>query len=118
MEPIPLSLPILMDGATGTELQKRGMPQGACTEQWALEHPEALLELQRSYVEAGAGVLVTPTLGANRGALERFGLEGHLEEYNRRLTALTRQAAAGRALVARGSGTHRTGHPPLWRDPF
>ncbi|MFQ8759996.1 MAG: hypothetical protein ACLSAF_11770 [Intestinimonas sp.] len=42
MEPIPLSLPILMDGATGTELQKRGMPQGACTEQWALEHPEAL----------------------------------------------------------------------------
>ena len=45
MEPIPLSLPILMDGATGTELQKRGMPQGACTEQWALEHPEALLEL-------------------------------------------------------------------------
>ena len=80
MEPIPLSLPILMDGATGTELQKRGMPQGACTEQWALEHPEALLELQRSYVEAGAGVLVTPTLGANRGALKRFGLEGHLEE--------------------------------------
>ena len=44
MDPIPLSLPFLMDGATGTELQKRGMPLGACTEQWALEHPEALLE--------------------------------------------------------------------------
>ena len=39
MDPIPLSLPFLMDGATGTELQKRGMPLGACTEQWALEHP-------------------------------------------------------------------------------
>ena len=48
MDPIPLSLPFLMDGATGTELQKRGMPLGACTEQWALEHPEALLELQRA----------------------------------------------------------------------
>ena len=118
MEPIPLSLPILMDGATGTELQKRGMPQGACTEQWALEHPEALLELQRSYVEAGAGVLVTPTLGANRGALERFGLEGHLEEYNRRLTALTRQAAAGRALVAGDLGPTGQAIPPYGETPF
>ena len=100
MDPIPLSLPFLMDGATGTELQKRGMPLGACTEQWALEHPEALLELQRAYVEAGAQVLVTPTLGANRGALEKFGLADRVEEYNARLTGLTRQAAAGRALVA------------------
>ena len=44
MDTIPLSLPILMDGATGTELQKRGMPAGVCTERWALEHPETLLE--------------------------------------------------------------------------
>ena len=46
----PLSLPILLDGATGSELYKRGMPAGACTEQWVLGHPEALLELQRGYV--------------------------------------------------------------------
>lgn len=37
----PLSLPILLDGATGSELYKRGMPAGACTEQWVLGHPEA-----------------------------------------------------------------------------
>ena len=48
----PLSLPILLDGATGSELYKRGMPAGACTEQWVLGHPEALLELQRGYVAA------------------------------------------------------------------
>ena len=106
MEPIPLSLPLLMDGATGTELQKRGMPAGVCTERWALEHPEVLLELQRAYVHAGADVLVTPTIGCNEGALEPFGLAGQMEDYNRRLTALTRQAAEGKALVA-GDRTER-----------
>ena len=99
MDPIPL--PIVMDGATGTELQKRGMPVGACTEQWILEHPEVLLELQRSYVEAGSQVLLTPTLGANAPRLESFGIErGRVAEYNRKLAALTRQAAGDRALVA------------------
>ena len=118
MDPIPLSLPFLMDGATGTELQKRGMPLGACTEQWALEHPEVLLELQRAYVEAGAQVLVTPTLGANRGALEKFGLADRVEEYNARLTGLTRQAAAGRALVAGDLGPTLHAIPPYGETPF
>ena len=118
MDPIPLSLPFLMDGATGTELQKRGMPLGACTEQWALEHPEALLELQRAYVEAGAQVLVTPTLGANRGALEKFGLADRVEEYNARLTGLTRQAAAGRSLVAGDLGPTLHAIPPYGETPF
>ena len=118
MDPIPLSLPFLMDGATGTELQKRGMPLGACTEQWALEHPEALLELQRAYVEAGAQVLVTPTLGANRGALEKFGLADRVEEYNARLTGLTRQAAAGRALVAGDLCPTLHAIPPYGETPF
>ena len=118
MDPIPLSLPFLMDGATGTELQKRGMPLSACTEQWALEHPEALLELQRAYVEAGAQVLVTPTLGANRGALEKFGLADRVEEYNARLTGLTRQAAAGRALVAGDLGPTLHAIPPYGETPF
>ena len=118
MDPIPLFLPFLMDGATGTELQKRGMPLGACTEQWALEHPEALLELQRAYVEAGAQVLVTPTLGANRGALEKFGLADRVEEYNARLTGLTRQAAAGRALVAGDLGPTLHAIPPYGETPF
>ena len=115
---IPLSLPFLMDGATGTELQKRGMPPGACTEQWALDHPEKLLELQRAYVEAGADVLVTPTIGANRGALEKFGLEGELENYNRALTALTRQAAGGKALVAGDLGPTGKAIPPYGDTPF
>lgn len=94
------------------------MPQGACTEQWALEHPEALLELQRSYVEAGAGVLVTPTLGANGARWRDLDWRGI---WRSTIGASPRSPAKPRRAGPwwpRGSGTHRTGHPPLWRDPF
>ena len=45
--------PVLLDGATGSELQKAGMPRGCCTEQWVLENPEPLVALQRKYAAAG-----------------------------------------------------------------
>ena len=99
MDNIPLSLPLLLDGATGSELLKRGMPAGACTEQWVLEHPEVLVELQREYVAAGSNVILAPTFGANAVKLEEHGLSGKVDEYNRRLVALSRQAAGGKALV-------------------
>ncbi len=99
MDTIPLP-PILLDGASGTELYRRGMPRGACTEAWVLEHPDALLELQRDYVSAGSQVLLAPTFGANRASLRRHGLEARTAELNRRLTELSRQAAQGRARVA------------------
>lgn len=102
MDTIPLSVPVLLDGATGTELCRRGMPRGVSTEEWVLEHPDALLELQRSYLDAGAQVLLTPTFGANPAALARHGLEGRVEDYNLRLAALSREAAQGRAQVAGG----------------
>ena len=58
-----------MDGATGTALLAAGMPPGACTEQWILENPEALLQLQRRYAAAGCDVITAPTFGANRARL-------------------------------------------------
>ncbi len=97
---IPLRQPSLLDGATGTQLQNKGMPQGVCTEQWILEHPDALLELQSAYVCAGTSILTAPTFGANPASLSHFDLEDQVEEYNRRLVALCRQAADGKALVA------------------
>ena len=48
---------VLLDGATGSNLIKKGMPSGVCPEQWILEHPQTLTELQRSYVEAGTNIL-------------------------------------------------------------
>ena len=92
--------PVLLDGATGSNLMADGMPRGVCTEQWVLEHPEVLLDLQREYVAAGTQILYAPTFSANRHALKHFGLDKNVVEMNRALVALSREAAGGRALVA------------------
>lgn len=92
--------PVMLDGATGTNLQKAGMPVGVCPEKWILEHPEAILDLQKRYVEAGTDILFAPTFTANRLKLEEYGLQDVLVEMNRKLVELSKQAAAGKAYVA------------------
>ena len=93
--------PVLLDGATGTNLQKAGMPVGVCPEQWILENSEVLIDLQKRYVEAGTDILFAPTFTASRIKLKEYGLEDHLEEMNRNLVALSKEAAKGtNALVA------------------
>lgn len=95
-----LTFPLILDGATGTELQKRGYAGETCAEAWTLEHPEAILEIQSAYVEAGSRVLYAPTFGANSAKLESHGIFNRVDEYNHRLAALSKQAAAGKAWVA------------------
>ena len=90
---------VLLDGATGSELQKAGMPRGCCTEEWILANPEALINLQRRYVQAGSNILYAPTFQAQPIALERVNLHKQTETINAHLVALTKAAAEG-ALVA------------------
>ena len=92
--------PILLDGATGTNLQNAGMPVGVCPEQWILENPFVMIALQKAYVEAGTDILYAPTFTANRIKLEEYGLGDKLEEMNKELIALSKEAAQGKALVA------------------
>ena len=94
------SRPVILDGATGTNLQKAGMPVGVCPEQWILENPGVLIELQERYVEAGTDILFAPTFTASRIKLEEYGLENSLVQMNRELVALSKRAAGGRAYVA------------------
>ena len=91
---------VLLDGAMGSNLRKAGMPVGICTELWALEHPDVILDLQSRYVEAGSQIIYAPTFTANRIGLAMHGLEDRLEEINTRLVELSKKAADGRALVA------------------
>ena len=79
-----------LDGATGSNLQKAGMPRGCCTEEWILAHPQALVDLQRRYVQAGSQILYAPTFQAQPIALEKVGLADKTEEINAQLVALTR----------------------------
>lgn len=91
---------LLLDGATGTNLQKAGMPTGVCPEQWILEHKEVILELQKKYVEAGTDILYAPTFSGNRIKLEEYGLADRLIEINQGLVSLAKEAAGNKALVA------------------
>ena len=86
---------LLLDGATGSNLQKAGMPKGCCTEEWVLTHPEALVRLQRAYAQAGSNIIYAPTFQAQPIALERVGLQRRCEEINAALVALSRSAAPG-----------------------
>jgi len=78
---------VILDGATGTELVKAGLPRGVCPELWIYEHPEAIGNLHRSYRDAGSDIVYTPTFGANRFKLEEFGLESRLYELNTTLAS-------------------------------
>ena len=100
---------VLLDGATGSNMRLAGMPAGVCTEQWILEHPEAILALQRAYVDAGSDIIYAPTFSANRISLRAHKLEDQIETLNRGLVELSRTAADGRALVAGDITT--TGQP-------
>lgn len=91
---------LILDGATGSNLQAAGMKMGVCPEQWIIENPEAVLTLQREYVKAGTNILYAPTFTANRIKLEEYGLEDCLVKMNHRLVALSREAAGDQALVA------------------
>ena len=91
---------VLLDGATGTNLQMAGMPVGVSPEEWILNNPDKLIKLQKEFVEAGTQILYAPTFTANRIKLKEYGLEDRLMEINKELVALSKEAAGGKALVA------------------
>ena len=85
--------PLILDGATGSNLQKAGMPRGCCTEEWILANPEPLVQLQRAYAKAGSHIVYAPTFQAQPIALERVNLHKQTEAVNAHLVALSRSAA-------------------------
>ena len=91
---------LFLDGATGSNLQKRGMPVGVCPELWITEHEEIMIGLQKAYLEAGTNILYAPTFTANRIKLKEFDLEDRIEELNHKLVEISKRAADGKALVA------------------
>ena len=85
---------LILDGATGSNLMKAGMPIGACPEQWVLENPEVLIQLQASYIEAGSKIVYAPTFTANRIKLAEYGLEKQVQSMNEQLVAISKKAIA------------------------
>lgn len=92
--------PIFLDGATGSNLQKKGMPTGVCPEKWILDNAQVLLDLQKEFVDAGSHIVYAPTFTANRIKLKEYGLEDQIRQMNHDLVAISKEAAKDRALVA------------------
>ncbi|OHD24554.1 MAG: 5-methyltetrahydrofolate--homocysteine methyltransferase [Spirochaetes bacterium GWD1_27_9] len=91
---------LVLDGATGTELQKRGMPKGVCPEKWVSENPSILIDVQKSYKDAGTNIVYSCTFGANRYKLEEFGLQDEVYQLNKKLAEISRDAVGKDSLVA------------------
>ena len=85
---------LYLDGATGSNLVKAGMPSGVCPEQWILEHKDVMLKLQKDYVQAGTNILYAPTFTANRIKLAEYHLEKNMSAMIHDLVAISREAAA------------------------
>lgn len=85
---------LYLDGATGSNLVKAGMPSGVCPEQWILEHKDVMFKLQKDYVQAGTNILYAPTFTANRIKLAEYHLEKNMSAMIHELVAISREAAA------------------------
>lgn len=94
---------LVLDGATGTELQKKGMPQGVCPEVWCLENSAILKEVHSSYAKAGSDMILTCTFGANREKLGKYGIS-NVEEINKKMVNVAREAVGGSVLIAADIG--------------
>ena len=92
--------PLFLDGATGSNLQQRGMPTGVCPEQWILDNREIMIGLQREFVAAGTDIVYAPTFTANRIKLREYGLEDKTRQMNLDLVALSKEAVGDKAYVA------------------
>jgi len=94
---------LVSDGATGTNLQKMGLPVGAAGEVWVQDNPDAIRQLNNAFIEAGSNVVLTCTFGATRLRLSASGLDGDDEIINRRAVAITKEAVGERDVLVGGS---------------
>lgn len=93
--------PLLLDGAVGTNLMAAGMPRGICSEQWIMDHPQVIEDLQRAYKDAGSEAIYAPTFMANRLSLTNMDVPaGKVEVFNREIPKITRRAVGDQVLIA------------------
>lgn len=94
---------LISDGATGTNLQRRGLPAGKPSDLWVFDNPEEVVRLHREFIDAGSNIILTDTFGGSSRSLAKTDLAGRSEELNRRAVELARKAAGNRPVFVAGS---------------
>lgn len=96
--------PVLFDGGTGTEYQRRGLKIGDAPESLTLTHKDIVRQVHRDYLDAGSQVIETNTFGGNRKRLESVGLAKHIVDVNSIAVEIALLEARGKAVVAGSIG--------------
>jgi 5-methyltetrahydrofolate--homocysteine methyltransferase len=96
---------LLADGATGTNLFHMGLTSGDAPEMWNFDHPDRVRQLHRSFIEAGADIILTNSFGGNRYRLKLHDAQDRVRAINMAAAANARAEAdaAGRPVVVAGS---------------
>jgi 5-methyltetrahydrofolate--homocysteine methyltransferase len=90
---------LISDGAWGTFLHQRGLQPGECPELWNITHRDDVFAIAKSYIDAGADIILTNSFGGSPSKLEHYGLQDRAAELNKAAAVISREAAGVDHLV-------------------
>jgi 5-methyltetrahydrofolate--homocysteine methyltransferase len=99
LEKLKLNKILISDGAWGTFLYERGLQTGECPELWNITHRDDVFAIAKSYIEAGADIILTNSFGGSPSKLGSFGLQDRAAELNEAAAKISREAAGNNHIV-------------------